>query len=141
MTERTASRIGFALGLVLFATMAGTLIELFLLEHTEGFWQQVPVGLSMAGIVLLLVSAFVRSAFARWTMRLAMLLACASGVVGTWQHYHGNVEFELEMYPTLEGFALFREAMTGATPVLAPGVMLTIGALGLVWSFLPRKRG
>lgn len=140
MTERAAARIGCALGIILFVTMVGTLVELFLLEHTEGFWQQVPIGLSILGIILLVVSALVRRALARHTMRLAMLLACASGGVGVWQHYRGNVEFELEMYPTLEGFELFREAMTGATPVLAPGVMVTIGMLGLVWTFVPRAR-
>ena len=28
-----------------------------------------------------------------------------SGVVGLWLHYQGNAEFELEMYPSLQGLA------------------------------------
>ena len=58
-----------------------------------------------------------------------------SGVVGLWLHYQGNTEFELEMYPSLEGLALFWEAIRGATPTLAPGTMLELGLLGLAYMY------
>ena len=63
------------------------------------------------------------------------ILFVLSGVVGLWLHYHGNVEFELEMYPGLAGFELFRESVTGATPTLAPGTMLELGLLGLLYTY------
>lgn len=47
----------------------------------------------------------------------------------------GNVEFELEMYPDLSGWKLFRDSMMGATPALAPGAMVQIGLVGLAWTF------
>jgi hypothetical protein len=39
------------------------------------------------------------------------------------------------MYPSLTGFELFREAISGATPTLAPGAMLHLGLLGLLYTF------
>ena len=64
-----------------------------------------------------------------------MILFVLSGGVGLWLHYHGNAEFELEMYPSLKGAELFWESVTGATPTLAPGTMLELGLLGLAYTF------
>ena len=58
----------------------------------------------------------------------------ASGLVGLWFHYSGNAEFELEMYPSLSGWSLVREALSGATPALAPGTMIHLGLLGLTYT-------
>jgi hypothetical protein len=64
-----------------------------------------------------------------------MWLFVVSGLVGLWLHYKGNVEFEREMYPALAGLQLFKQAMTGATPSLAPGTMVQFGMLGLLYAF------
>jgi hypothetical protein len=68
-------------------------------------------------------------------LRLLMLLFVLSGLVGLALHYKGNVEFEREMYPTLAGWQLFKQAMTGATPALAPGTMSLFGLLGWLYTF------
>jgi hypothetical protein len=68
-----------------------------------------------------------------------MTLSVVSGLLGVFLHYRGNVEFELEHNPRATGWALFREAMMGATPALAPGVMVQIGLLGLLYAFLSVK--
>jgi hypothetical protein len=39
------------------------------------------------------------------------------------------------MYPSRSGFELFREAMMGATPALAPGSMIQIALIGLAYSY------
>jgi hypothetical protein len=65
-----------------------------------------------------------------------IMLACAaSGIVGLGLHYIGNREFELETYPDMGGWTLFREVMTGATPALAPAAMIHLGLLGLLYTF------
>jgi hypothetical protein len=43
------------------------------------------------------------------------------------------VEFERELNPDASGFSLFRDAMMGATPALAPGTMILLGAVG--WAY------
>ena len=64
-----------------------------------------------------------------------------AGVAGVILHYRGNAEFELEMHPAVRGFDLFRDAMMGATPALAPGTMAQLGLLGLASTYRhPRLR-
>jgi hypothetical protein len=43
------------------------------------------------------------------------------------------------MAPALTGVALFREAMMGATPALAPGSMSMFGLLGLLYLLMTRS--
>jgi hypothetical protein len=49
-----------------------------------------------------------------------------------WLHYRSNVEFELEMYPTLAGGALVWQSLKGAIPALAPAALAQLGLMGLV---------
>ena len=63
-----------------------------------------------------------------------MALFVLSGGIGVALHYRGNVEFELEMYPSLSGLELVRKTLTGATPVLAPGPWRCSGSLASGWS-------
>ena len=125
---------GFLLGLFVIG-LVGTGVELLLLEHTEGFWQMVPLGLmGLGGAVLAWYAATGGSTSLR-LFRGAMGAFVVSGVVGLWLHYQGNAEFELEMYPSLEGAGLFWEVIRGATPTLAPGTMLELGLLGLAYTY------
>jgi hypothetical protein len=120
---------------ILLLGLLGTGIELLLLGHTEDLWQWSPlilIGASLVALGWVLIAP--RRAGVR-VFQAIMALSCLSGAVGTWLHYRGNVEFELEMMPGLRGFPLFREAMSGATPALAPGVMIQLGLLGLAYTF------
>ncbi|MGI9078176.1 MAG: hypothetical protein ACR2G6_12745 [Gemmatimonadaceae bacterium] len=124
---------------ILFATLIlgilGILAELLLLEHTEGFWQQMPLYLLFAGLGVLVWHAIDRRAASVRVVQGTMLLFVASGAIGAILHYKGNVEFELEMNAASRGFDLFMEAMMGATPALAPGAMIQLGLVGLAYTF------
>lgn len=114
--------------------LVGTLVELLLLEHTEDPWQWVPIVLMGAGLVSLGWHALELGKRSLNVLMALMVLFVLSGLVGVWLHYRGNVEFELEMYPDLAGWKLFRDAMMGATPALAPGSMIQLGLIGLAWA-------
>ena len=60
-----------------------------------------------------------------------MVAFVLSDVAGVALHYQGNVEFELELQPDASGLPLVWQALKGATPALAPGTMMLLGALGL----------
>lgn len=114
---------------------AGTVAELWLLEHTESFAQLAPflVLFAAAGSM---AWALIRPG--RWSLRatqLATLAVAVVGAVGVYLHYSGNVAFELEMDPDRSGLALVREALKGATPSLAPGLMVQLGMLGLAYTY------
>jgi hypothetical protein len=120
--------------LFLFGSV-GTAAELVLLEHFEDAWQYSPLVLIGMGCAVLAVLAVRPSAIGVRFFQLTMLAFIASGIAGIVLHYQGNVEFELELDPEAAGFGLFWEAMKGATPALAPGTMVLLGALGLICAY------
>ncbi len=120
---------------ILIMGIIGTGAELVLLEHMEDFWQWVPLVLfvvALPGAGWLFVAPGVASVR---VFQILMVLFVVSGFVGQWLHYKGNVEFELEMYPSRSGLELVWEALGGATPSLAPGTMTLLGLLGLAVCF------
>ena len=119
----------------LIVSVVGTLVELLLLEHFEDAWQWAPIALLAGALLTLGWHALERGPTSLNVLRGLMVLCMASGLLGLILHYKGNVEFELEMYPDLSGWKLFKDAMMGATPALAPGAMLQIGLVGLAWTF------
>lgn len=121
--------------LTLVVSLVGTVTELLLLEHFEDAWQWAPIVLLGGSLVTLGGYALERGPRSLNVLRVLMVLCVASGAVGVLLHYQGNVEFELEMYPDLAGWTLFRDSMMGATPALAPGAMVQIGLVGLAWTF------
>ena len=76
-----------------------------------------------------------RSAGAVIVLSGAMILFLASGVAGAVLHYKGNVVYEQESNPGLGGRELYRAAVQGSTPTLAPGAMIQLGLLGLIVAF------
>ncbi len=122
--------------------VVGTGLELVLLGHTEDLWQLAPLVLMALSLVVLCWCLTGRRAVCLRWFQATMVMLVLSGFVGLWLHYQGNTEFEREMYPTLNGFELFRESLTGATPTLAPGTMLELGFLGLAYTYRhPNLRG
>ncbi|HSA56224.1 MAG TPA: hypothetical protein VLE53_10985 [Gemmatimonadaceae bacterium] len=133
-----ADTLGFVRAVLLAALvlgLIGTLTELFLLEHTEDVWQWAPIVLMAVTLLVLAWFGLSRAPASLRTVQWLMGLFLISGLLGVWLHYKGNVEFELEMYPDLSGLTLFRDAMMGATPSLAPGTMIQLGMIGLAWAF------
>jgi hypothetical protein len=121
--------------IILVVSLIGTTAELFMLDHRESFTQWIPYGVFGVGM---LAAAAVAIRANPWTinlLRLSMVLFVATGVLGLYFHYRGNVAFELEMKPALEGWELMKEALAGATPTLAPGAMSQIGLLGLLFTY------
>ena len=113
----------------------GTGVELVLLDHFEDVWQWTPLALMAASLIVL---GWHLAAGGRPSMRafqVVMVLFVVGGLLGVVLHYQGNAEFELEMYPSLAGFDLFRESIRGATPALAPGTMIQLGLIGLAYTF------
>ena len=133
--SRTLSTIRTVLLWALVLGAAGTMAELLLIGHDESPAQFVPlVALGLAtilGVSILVAPA----ALSLKLLQLLMLAFLASGIVGIGLHIQGNEEFELEMYPSLSGLELLSKTLTGATPVLAPGSMSLLGAVGLVFTY------
>jgi hypothetical protein len=132
MTD-TARRI--LLGILLLG-VAGISVELLLLNHVEDASQLIPLALAAATMLSSVIVAFRPSRATVQLFQLVMLLMVVSGALGIYLHYGATTEFQLEMDPTLTGFALFKKAIVAkAPPALAPGAMTQLGLLGLAYTF------
>ncbi|NOT25263.1 MAG: hypothetical protein HOP16_04085 [Acidobacteria bacterium] len=131
MRVDVAARIRVYLLVTLIFGLLGMGTELLLIGHFETVQQRIP--LMLLGIGLAAACWHARAPTRRTiaVLRTVMTLCVVSGIVGIWLHYQGNEEFELEMYPAMQGFELVRKVLTGATPVLAPGSMALLGLVGL----------
>lgn len=118
-------------------SLLGTGAELLLLEHFEGAWQILPLILIGLGLLALAWFETTKSVPSKYFFRGLMAFFMVSGLLGFVLHYQGNMAFELEMYPSLEGRKLIWETLKGATPVLAPGTMLATGLIG--WAYTAKE--
>ncbi len=111
--------------------------ELLLLGHTEDFRQWIPLTLMSLSLIVLGWRATIdRRRLSLRIFQITMLLFVVSGFAGMLLHYRANVEFELEMYPSMQGLQLFWKAIKGkAPPTLAPGAMIQLGLLGLAYTY------
>jgi len=123
-----------ALWLLLFG-IVGILLELLLLEHYEDAPQWAPLALLTAGLVVGSVVAVRPGRAALRTLRVLMVAFVASAGAGMFFHLKANVEFELELRPSMAGTELVLETLKGAMPALAPGAMAQLGLLGLLVTY------
>ena len=115
--------------------LVGTGIELLLLEHFEDWRQRIPLALIACALIVLAWHGLRRGPAPVQVLQVLMLIFALAGTLGVTLHYQGNAEFELEMYPERSGMELFREAMMGATPALAPGTMIQLALIGLAYTY------
>ena len=137
----TLSVIRGGLLIVLLVGLIGVLAELLLLEHVEDPWQRAPVFLLIAALIIVGWHGLDRGPLSVRFLQGTMILFVLGGAIGLLLHFKGNMEFELEMKPAMTGWTLIRESLMGATPALAPGTMVQLGLIGLVYTYRhPRLR-
>jgi flagellar biosynthesis protein FliQ len=126
-----------ALGLI------GTMTELILLEHDEQALQFVPLVLMVLGALALLWNYVRKDAASLRTVQIVMGLFVLSGFAGMAAHFNGSMEYQLELNPDLTtGEILEKILHAKAPPLLAPGMMIQMGLLGLAYAFTDiRYRG
>jgi hypothetical protein len=119
--------------LTLVSGLAGLGGELLLLEHFEDWRQKLPLGLIALGLLVLAWHGVDRRGAPVRALQLLMVVYIGAGAIGMTLHYQGNVEFELELRPSLAGLELFKKSIMGATPALAPGSMIQLALIGLAY--------
>lgn len=131
----TLSFIRSFLLLIFLLGVAGTSAELVLIGHTEEFWQYIPLVLFGLSCIFLAWHTLSSGSLGLKLFRYMNGIFLLSGLLGLYLHYKANVEFEIEMYPNMAGLELFWEAITGATPAIAPGTMILLGLMGWLYTF------
>jgi hypothetical protein len=131
----TEGRLRAALLAIFVLGAMGTGAELLLLGHFEDPWQWTPLVLIGASLAVALWQALAPGRASIVVFRALMLLFAAAGLAGAGLHYRTNVEFEHDMHPEGTAWELFRGAITGATPALAPGTMILLGSIGFLHAY------
>ena len=106
----------------------GTVIELVLTNHMEGLVQLIPFGLCGLGllaVVFVLLRPHRQSLLA---MRGCMGVVALGSLYGVYEHITNNIAFQLEIHPNATVRDVFMDALGGASPLLAPGI-LTLAAI------------
>lgn len=123
------------LAILLFGLVARA-ADLLLLNHYEETAQLIPLGLIGVAIGLLVWHGVRPGPLVMRLFQVAMALFVASGFVGVALHFEGNAEFQGEIDPSINGLDLVWKVMRAkAPPALAPGAMVELGLLGLVYAF------
>jgi hypothetical protein len=116
--------------------LVGMGAELLLLRHTETVWELIPLLLIGWSMVTLAWHGISRGRGSIRALRATMGLFLIAGLAGFALHYQANMEFRLESNPSLSGWTLVWAVLSGKTPpVLAPGAMIQLGLLGLVYTY------
>jgi len=126
-----------ALGLI------GTMTELLLLEHDEQALQFVPLVLMVLGALMLVWHIIRKDTASLRALQIVMGLFVLSGFAGMAAHFNGSAEYQLELNPDLDMWELWDKIVHAkAPPLLAPGMMIQMGLLGLAYAFTDiRYRG
>ena len=137
MTEDSTIRIIRRLLLaILTIGIIGTAADLLLIEHFEDGWQLPPLALFALALVVVAWTALRPVWISLLTLRVVMTLFILAGGAGVLLHYNGNSEFQKEMDPELAGWPLFVKVVTAKSPpALAPGVMVQLGLIGLLYTY------
>ena len=121
---------------VLVFGLVGTEAELLLLEHYEDPWQFVPVVLIALAAVVLAWYVEAHDAVSLRVFLGIMVLFLIAGFLGLALHFRGAAQFQMEIDPAMGTWDLIKKVMRAkAPPVLAPGVMLQLGLIGLAYGF------
>jgi hypothetical protein len=128
---------------VLVLGLIGTVTELILLEHYEQALQFVPLVLIAIGVVVLVWHAARPDTASLRTLQIVMGLFVLAGFAGMAAHFNGSAEYQLELNPEMGTWELLEKIVHAkAPPLLAPGMMIQMGLLGLAYAFTDiRYRG
>jgi len=119
---------------VLLLGLLGTVTELVLLEHYEQPLQFVPLVLIALAIIALVWHWLRRDTASLNFILVVMALFVLAGFVGVIAHFEGSAEFQRELDPSMSTWELLQKVFRAkAPPLLAPGMMLQLGLLGLAY--------
>jgi hypothetical protein len=128
---------------VLWLGLIGTVTELILLEHYEQALQFVPLVLIVLGMGVLAWHMLQPGTGSLRALQIVMVLFALAGFAGMAAHFNGSAEYQLELNPDMSNWELLDKILHAhAPPLLAPGMMLWMGLLGLAYAFTDiRYRG
>jgi hypothetical protein len=113
----------------------GTVIELLLVNHMESLVQLIPFGLCGLGIVAVIAVLLRPQRQSLLGLRACMSVVALGSLYGVYEHISNNIAFELEIQPNAPFRNIFIEALGGANPLLAPGILVLAAILAIAATY------
>jgi hypothetical protein len=113
----------------------GTVLELWLTEHTESAVQLIPFGLCGLGLLAIGAALLRPQRATLLILRLSMGLMAVGSAFGIFEHIEHNLAFELEIRPTATANQVFLDALSGASPLLAPVILALAAVLAIAATY------
>lgn len=130
-TSRVDQRLRQFMLLLAGSVFLVTPVELLLAEHFQSPAQFIPFALSLLGLVLVVMALRNPQRGLLQALRAVMLLEIVGGAFGALLHFNENREFFLEIQPNAAFSEALLKTLTGAAPLLAPGILGLAGLLVL----------
>jgi len=125
----------WVLGVIVLG-LIGTVTELLLLEHYEEPLQFVPLVLIATAMIVLAWHVRRQDVASLRAIQIVMGLFVLAGFVGMAAHFRGSAEYQLEIDPDIGRWDLLKKILQAkAPPLLAPGMMIQLGLLGLAYAY------
>lgn len=113
----------------------GTIVELVLAKHYKEPAQLIPFVLCFVGFVTVAAALLRPSRTSVWVLRGVMVVLALGSAFGIYEHLSGNAAFISEIQPNSSGIGFWLQALGGAAPLLAPGILALAGALALAGTY------
>ena len=117
------------------AIALGTIVELWLTEHTEEPIQYLPFVICVLALLSILAVALRPSRPTILTLRGIMGLSAAVSFFGAFEHFTANYGFAQEIQPNAAMPQLIWSALHGASPLLAPGILGLMAILAIAATY------
>ena len=127
--EEVLRRLRRFLLLLAILLFSGSLVELWLVEHTQDFIQWLAFAIAGAGALATLIALIRPGLTSVRVLRACMLLVVLGSLFGVYEHIAGNIAFEREIQPGASTSRLLSRGLRGGNPLLAPGLLAVAAVL------------
>jgi hypothetical protein len=118
------------------AVLIATEAELIFVRHFgNNNGQMIAVVLTSTGLISVGWHAIARDTMSIVVFRFLMYLFLVFGIDGLMVHYNFAAHAVLKLHPALTGLPLLYATLSGDIPLLAPGMLIQVGLLGLLYTF------
>lgn len=113
----------------------GALVELWLVGHRKDFVQLLPFALCALALAAVLLVLLLPRRVPVVALRVCMGLVMLGSLFGVYEHFTNNVAFEREIDPNASGGDVVKAAISGANPLLAPGILAAAAILAIAANY------
>lgn len=124
----------FLLGFCIFI-FAGTIIELWAIDHTQEALQYFPFILCALGIILAALMLIMPTQFTISLLRVGMWIIFVGGIIGMAVHVAGNLDSVGQYNQGTDLLQIIKMGLSGGNPFLAPGIISMAAVMALAGAY------